>query len=321
MTDVSQLLNEEDECMAEIAVAVVNYNTREYLRACLASTAAEQPYELIVVDNASSDGSVAMVRKEFPTAVLHANERNPGFGAAVNQAVARCTAPYVLCLNSDTVLLPGILRVLAAYLDANPRAAIVGPRLLNVDGSLQPSCFPFPTPFNEFLELSSLSKLVRHLPFVHGHYLRVWSHNRSRRVAWVLGAALAIRRNAFDQVGGFDEEFFMYCEEIDLCYRLYQAGWEVHFTPDTCVEHWGGASTVQARAVMAVCALISTITFYKRHYSRWRLLQLKLILAVMAIAKMLRDTIRLLWTREKGKRARLAEDLDIWRRVLGSLQS
>src|SRR5262249_11131009 len=150
---------------------------------------------------------------------------------------------YVLLLNSDTLLAPGALAALAQYLDAHPRAAIAGPRLRNADGSLQPSCHPFLGTMQSFLEKSVVARALARLPVVRDHYLLVnSSHAAPRVVPWVLGAALAIRRSAFDQVGGFDESFFLYAEEVDLCYRLKAAGWEVHFAPVTDVVHVGGAS-------------------------------------------------------------------------------
>src|SRR5258708_164207 len=132
--------------MTPVAVVIVNHNTRNHLRACLASVRAERPAETIVVDNASDDGSAAMVKAEFPEVTVCANETNPGYGAAANQAVARTSLPYILLLNSDTRLQNGALLHLSSYLDRHTRAAIVGPRVLHPNGSLQPSCFPFPTP-------------------------------------------------------------------------------------------------------------------------------------------------------------------------------
>src|SRR5262245_26457705 len=127
-----------------IAVIIVNYNTCEHLRACLETVLAEAPSEVIVVDNASSDDSAQMVRAHYPWVVLCANKTNLGYGAASNQAIARCTAKHVLLLNSDTLLPVGALQALSTYLDRHPRAAIVGPRLVNSDGTLQASCYPFP---------------------------------------------------------------------------------------------------------------------------------------------------------------------------------
>jgi len=301
--------------MSRIAVAVVNFNTREHLRNCLQSVILAAPSELVVVDNASSDGSREMVRTAFSQVPLYANERNTGYGAAANQAVKYCSAPYILLLNADTMLHPQALHALETYLDRHVRVGVCGPRLLYPDGRTQPSCFSFPTPFTMFLELTDLSRIPRRLPLV---------GDRSRRsrtahaVPWVMGAALALRRTAFDAVGGFDESFFMYSEEIDLCYRLRLHGWQAHFVPDARIVHAGAASTVQCRVPMAVRALTSTMCFYRRHYSHRQLVELKLILGATMIAKILRDGLRFGATRDQVRRKRLWEDMRIWARVLGA---
>jgi N-acetylglucosaminyl-diphospho-decaprenol L-rhamnosyltransferase len=306
--------------MTPIAIGIVNYNTCEHLRTCLAAVESEAPSQVIVVDNASSDGSAEMVRAHYPWVMLHANKTNLGFGAAANQAIASCTAKYVLLLNSDTLLPTGALQALGAYLDLHPRAAIVGPRLVNPDGTLQASCYPFPTPLHTFLENSTsailLGRLIRrHVPVLRNSYLRTWPHSSARVVPWVKGAALAIRREAFDAVGGFDESFFMYFEDADLCYRLQAAGWQVHFAPVTTVVHVGGASTVQRRTDMAVQLLASTLRFYQRHSSALRLAGVVVIVRSLMLARIIGDTARLSVTRDTSERARIAEDRAAWQRV------
>lgn len=302
--------------MILIAVAIVNYNTREHLRACLATVLAEAPSEVVVVDNASKDGSVEMVQADYPGVLLLANKTNFGYGTAANQAIARCTTKYVLLLNSDTRLDRGALLALSIYLDLHPRAAIVGPRLVNTDGTLQPSCYAFSTPLNTLLEHSTLGQLIRYVPVLRNKYLRTWSHSHARVVAWVKGAALAIRREAFEAVGGFDESFFMYFEEADLCYRLNAEGWQVHFAPVTTIEHAGGVSTKEARTEMAVQLFVSTMQFFQRHYSGIRLTKLIVTMKSILLARLTIDTVRLHITRNVGKRAKIAEDVATWQRAL-----
>jgi GT2 family glycosyltransferase len=302
--------------MTAIAVAVVNYNTRGLLRTCLRSILQERPAELIVVDNASLDGSTAMVQAEFPEVTLCANEENVGFAGGLNQAVARCASPYVLLLNSDTVLAPGVLQGLSAYLDQNSSAGVVGPRLLNPDGSLQPSCYHVPTPLHVLLELSSLGAGVRFIPILRRYYLRSWAHDYARPVPWVLGAAMAVRRSAFEAVGGFDESFFMYCEEVDFCLRLRQAGWETHFAPVGEIVHVGGASTAQQRAAMAFRALMSTVSLYQRHFPASSAARLRVVMTLSMQAKLLRDRVRLRLAADPQLRERLLEDVHVWRQVL-----
>lgn len=302
-----------------LAVAVVSHQTRDLLRACLASLAAESPAAVVVADTGSTDGTAGMVREELPAALLLADGGNPGFGAAANRAVAACTAPFVLLLNADTRVRPGALRALASYLADHPRAALAGPRLVNPDGSLQVSCFPFLGTFQLMLEKTPLARVLARVPALRDRWLLCHSpHDRPREVPWVLGAAMAIRREAFDQVGGFDPSFFMYSEEIDLCWRLQEAGWEVHFAPAATVEHVGGASTSQRRPEMAVRRVASSRLFYRRHYSRPRVWALESMIGAAMLGRLLRDSLRLALSRQPADRSRLAENLAIWRGALRS---
>jgi N-acetylglucosaminyl-diphospho-decaprenol L-rhamnosyltransferase len=307
---------------APMAVAIVNHNTRELLRECLESVRAESPVEIVVADTGSGDGSAEMVRREFPEAVLLADEGNPGFGVAANRAVAACSTPFVLLLNADTRVGAGTLQALVRYLRRNPRAAVAGPRLVNPDGSLQVSCFPFLGTFQLMLEKTPVARWLARIPFLRDHWLLSCSgHERCRVVPWVLGAAMAIRREAFAAVGGFDPAYFMYSEEIDLCYRLKTAGWETHFTPVGLVVHAGGASTGQRRPEMAVRRVVSSKLFYRRHYSRPRVLMLEAMIGVAMAGRWLRDALRLRLTRDEGRKRRLTEDLTVWRGALRSRPS
>ena len=303
-----------------IAVGIVNYNTREHLRACLASVVREAPIHVVVVDNASSDGSTEMVRAEYPGTTLCRNERNSGYGAAANQAIAVAAAEYVLLLNSDARLTPGALLSLQEYLDRHPRAAVVGPRLIHPDGTLQPSAYPFPTPLQRFLEESSLWRLVGYIPRLGEAYERTWSHARCRIVPWILGAAMAIRRTAFEAVGGFDESYFLYFEEVDLSYRLRQAGWETHFAPVATVVHVGGASTRRYQEATRRM-FTSAAYFYTRHYSLGRRRQLRLVVAGVMLGRLVRDAGRLRRMRDPSDRDQLARDVAMWRVILGDARS
>ena len=303
--------------LAHMAVVVVNYNTREHLRACLATVQSARPHEVVVVDNASSDGSVEMVRTAYPSVLLHANADNVGYGAAANQAIASCAAPYVLLLNSDTLIPDGTLQALSTYLDTHPRAAIVGPRLVSPDGTLQASCYPFPGTLQWFLDNDELAPLLRYIPILRGWYWRTWSHTSPQIVPWVKGAALAIRRQAFDAVGGFDTSFFMYFEETDLCFRLASANWQVHFTPVASVVHVGEMSTIQRRAEMTVQLVASSMRFCQLHHSRARFATLAIIMRLTILARLLRDSIHLRTVRGASDHSRLAADVAAWQRVLG----
>lgn len=297
-----------------LAVVVVNHNTREHLRECLASVRAEGVAEVRVVDNASQDGSAAMVRELFPEVRLIARTDNPGYGAAANQGIAACAAPLILLLNSDTRLAPGAAAALARHLDDNPRAGIAGPRLLNPDGTLQSSCFPFLTPLNVLVLNTWLNRAARAVPGWRDRFLPTWKGTPSHTGHWVKGAALAIRREAFAAVGGFDESYFMYAEEVDLCWRMLTAGWEVHYAPVADIVHVEGASTSQVRHAMTAQLFTSLERFYRRHYPPGARLRLRWAVVIILLERIARDAIKL-W-RYPERRPRLWGDLLLWQRLL-----
>lgn len=302
--------------MSTMAVAVVNYNTRAHLRACLASAFEDCATRVVVADNGSTDGSIEMVTTEFPRAILLVDASNPGYGGAANAAVARCDTDYVLLLNSDTVLRRGALVALRAYLDGHPRAAVVGPRLVNTDGTLQRSMHQFPTPLVTFLDYSWVGWTLGLVPALRTVYVAADPHTRARRVAWVTGAALAIRKSAFDAVGGFDRSYFMYFEEVDLSYRLRRAGWETHFAPVTDVIHAGGASTSQQHGAMFAEQMRAALRFSDRHHSPAMARRTWWALHVALWNRLASDTMRLHLTRDGVRRERLADDIATVRGIL-----
>jgi N-acetylglucosaminyl-diphospho-decaprenol L-rhamnosyltransferase len=231
-----------------VAVAVVSWNTRELLRACLASLARDAESglaEVWVVDNASTDGSAQAARDEFPWARLCALDDNLGFGRAVNLVARRSASPWVAPANADLEFEPGAIARLLHTAEAWPRLGAVGPRLVLRDGSVQPSVQPFPTVANTALLHSRLFRLDRRI----GERLCLpgyWSAPEPRAVDWVTGAFMLVRREAFDAVGGFDDEQWMYAEDMDLCWRLRRAGWEVAYDPGATVHHVVSAAADQA---------------------------------------------------------------------------
>lgn len=298
-----------------LAVAVVSFNTRALLEDCLRSVDAAGPAETVVVDNGSTDGSIELVRSAFAHVRLIVSEHNRGYGAAANLAIAACEAPAVLLLNSDTMIAPDALRALGRYLADHPQAALVGPRLATADGSLQPSTFPFPSPADLLMGETGLHLLVRRTALLSERWLRTWRHDASRSVPWVVGAALAIRRAPFDAVGGFDEDFFMYWEEVDLARRLAGAGFEVHFAPVTTVLHVRDASTGQYRAAMRREWLAGQQRYLRRHEPRWRGTLFLTLQRAFDRARVGRDRVRLATVRDTVERERLRSAIAA-RRVL-----
>lgn len=299
-----------------VAVVVVSFDTRDLLQRCLASVREARPRDTVVVDNGSADGSIETVRREFPEVRLMVNERNRGYGAAANQAIAACGAPVVLLLNSDTELDSGALPALGRYLAENPIVAVVGPRLVNGDGSLQPSTLPFPSVADMLLGDTGLHLLVRRAPAVRELFLRTWAHDVARPVPWVSGAALAIRRSAFEVVGGFDEDYFMYWEEVDLCRRLAAAGFPTHYAPVTTVVHERSASTVKQPAAMRREWLVSYRRYLAHHATtRSGAAQLGLLRAFM-LARAARDRVRLRRARDPERVRRLTARVRDWDALL-----
>src|SRR5262249_11954734 len=251
-----------------------------------------------------------------PQVSLIANDRNRGYGAAANQGLAACSAPYVLLLNADAVPEPGAPAALAAYLDRNSSVGIVGPRLVDPDCRLQPSSYPFLTPANVLLVMSGLNGVIARIPLLAVRHLPTSPHDAARRVPWVKGAALAVRTESFHAVGGFDESFFLYGEEHDLCYRLGRAGWETHFAPVATVVHVERASSRGREVEITEQIYSSLFRFYRHHYSRTRQIELRIVLGVVMAARIVRDALFLSWARDARRRMELRDNIGVWRRIL-----
>ncbi len=297
---------------ADLSIIIVNWNTRDLLARCLSSVVSGQSSaadncqlttETFVVDNASADGSAAMVRERFPWVRLIENTENGGFARANNQAIRQSTGRYVLLLNPDTVVHPGALTALVTFMDAYPRAGACGPRLLNGDGALQVSCHPFPTLGREFGRLFHLDALWPRARYD----MARWDPATPRAVDVVQGACMMVRREALEQVGLLDEGYFIYTEEVDLCYRLHHAdrpadhwplmdtetnlsnschSWQIYWIPRAAVVHYGGQSTGQMPAEMFLRLYGSKVLYFRKHYGRWRARVYKLILLVAALARL-----------------------------------
>jgi len=298
-----------------MSVAIVSFNTRDVLADCVASVLAAGPERVVVVDNASSDGTVEMLRDRFPGVDVIANAHNRGYGAAANQGVAACETSAVLILNSDARISSDSLDRLTDYLVTHPSAAVVGPRLSNPDGTLQRSTFPFPCALDVVMAETGLHLLVGRLPWVRDWFLRTWSHDAARRVPWVLGAALAIRTSAFDAVNGFDESYFLYSEEVDLCRRFASAGYEVHYAPVTSVVHLGGESTRAAADGMLHERFASRVRYLRSHESRAKAMRALVSLEIVVVGRLLRDGIRMCIPRGDERR-QVRASFELWRTLL-----
>jgi N-acetylglucosaminyl-diphospho-decaprenol L-rhamnosyltransferase len=224
--------------MPELAAVVVTYNALPYLGRCLESL---DRYETVVVDHGSTDGTLDLVRGRFPRAQL-VEQENRGLAAGWNRGIRETSAPFALVLNADAWAVDDAGERLAAFAEQHERAGFVAPRLLNPDGTLQPSVRAFPTPWRIATEYLFLRKLAPRSRLLNAFYGAGFRHDEVREIDFAKAAAFLLRRAAFEEVGPFDEDFFLFSEETDWCYRLRQAGWKSFFCPDAEVVHVGGAS-------------------------------------------------------------------------------
>ena len=258
-----------------VTVVVVNFNSSVLARRCLESAAADlgaRDWSAIVIDNASSDGSVDALAA-LPRTTVVRNARNAGFGAAVNQAAVRSTAPLLWILNPDCLVHPGAFAALAETLDAHADCAIAAPRLLNADGSVQASARGNPTAWTGLFGRNTLLTKIFPSAAVARRNLPardlVASGVESAPVDWVMGAAMLVRRGMFDAVSGFDEGYFLYWEDADLCRRLWTRGWSTRYVPRAVVTHDGGASARSASALATRAFHRSAYRYYATHVIPW----------------------------------------------------
>ena len=227
-----------------VSAAVVNYNAKPYLLECIASLRREAVAEVVVADNGSIDGSEAAVRAADPEVTYVQTGANLGYGTGVNRAVAGSSGeqPFLLCLNADARVEAGALAAMLAAFEARPEVGIVGPRIEDPDGTLYPSVRTFPKPADA-VGHAVLGMVWGSNPFTRRYRMLDLDHDVAADVDWVSGSCFLIRRSCWDAIGGFDEGYFMYAEDVDLCWRARKAGWEVAFEPAARVVHVGGVST------------------------------------------------------------------------------
>ncbi len=263
--------------MLDVAVIIVSWNVRNYLVDCLRSVFAEFRHSRLrgdvwVIDNSSTDGTPELVRSLFPQVILISNGHNPGFGAANNQgmrAAAERQPRYYLLINPDTYVRPGAIGEMVKFLDGQPRAGMCGARLVYGDGRFQHSAFAFPGVTQLLFDLFPMPDRLYETR-VNGRYPRRLYDPGSRPflIDHPLGATMMVRRDVAEATGGFDEDFFMYCEELDWCWRINKAGWQIYAVPTAEIVHYGGESTRQVQARSVVDLWRSRARFYQRHYGR-----------------------------------------------------
>lgn len=300
----------------DVSVLIVNWNVRDLLASCLDSLFREEhsfSFDVWLVDNASTDGSVEMLQTLFPQVHLIENQTNPGFAQGNIQAYARCSGRYVLLLNPDTLLQPGALETLYQHMEAHAQVAGVGPDLRNPDGTRQMGCYPFPTLTRELWHLLHGDQFL-----AYGIYpVDRWDTTTIRDVDVIQGACLLLRRSALNEVGFLDADYFMYTEEVDLCYRLKQAGWQIVWLPAALVTHFGGQSTHQAAETMFLRLYESKIIFFRKQYGHFSVFAYKAILLVASVIRI--GFSPLVWLLNPGKRSEIKVLANYYRQLLVSL--
>ena len=255
----------------ELSVVIVNTQTRDLVLTCLRHLMPELgdlDHEVFVVDNASTDGSVEAIRREFPAAKVIANRENRGFARANNQALRLAGGDQILLLNPDTEIQPGALAILRRALGTLPDAVVVGPRVLRPDGRLDLACRrSFPSPGVALARLTGLSRLFPRARWVARYNLTYTDPNQPAEIDCGTGAALLFDGKAFQAVGYFDEDFFMYGDDLDVCFRLKAKGGRVYYVPDAVVIHLKGGTTRQRPRPMLREFHRSMWLFYRKHYA------------------------------------------------------
>jgi len=240
-----------------VSIIIVSWNAKAYLLKCLDSLAYLKNAEIIVVDNASADGSPEAVAADYPQVHLIRNPVNAGFSRGNNLGIKASRGDYVAFVNSDVVVMPGCIKTLVDYLEKHPEVGMAGPKLIGKDGLLQPSCRSFPTLWTEFCRAVALDRLTP----------ARWTHRAAEPVDVLQGSFMLVRRAALEKVGDWDERFFVYGEDLDFCKRFWKAGWRVAFVPRAVAYHYGGASSANAPVRFYIEKQRADLQYWQKHAS------------------------------------------------------
>jgi GT2 family glycosyltransferase len=255
--------------MKPISVVIVSWNAQDHLRACLASlreTGESVIQEVIVVDNASDDGSPEMVKKEFPEVTLIQAKENLGFARANNLGLKTASGDFLALINSDTVVHPGCFQRLVSFFECQIDVGLVGPKVMGNDGKLQRTCRRLPTVWNTLCRALALDTAFSGSHLFSGREMRHWSQENEAEVEVLSGCFWMARRAAVEKVGGLDERFFFYAEDVDWCKRFRNAGWKVFFVPAATATHFGGASSARAPLHYSIEMLRANLAYWKKHF-------------------------------------------------------
>ena len=254
----------------KLSIVIPTYNAHEWIAQCLDSIRLHRPaagYEIVVVDDKSSDDTVSIVKREFPDVRVFSNEKNLGFGKTVNVGLQASSGEYILVLNNDTWMHAGTLDAMIAYLDAHPDAGIIGPKVLSSDGTLQQQCRRrIPTPAAALLYFTGVARMFPKSPSVARYLMTAADENTTTEVDAVSGACLMVRREVVDRLHGFDPEYYLYGEDMDFCWRTKLAGWKVVYVPGAVITHFGGQGGTGKKKLYATIEWHRAMwIFYRKH--------------------------------------------------------
>lgn len=305
-----------DKIQPIVSIIIVSYNVETYLINCLDSLFQHKcfvPYEIIVVDNNSQDNSVSSVQKKYPEILVIQSPKNIGFAAANNLASRVANGSFFLLLNPDTIVEDGAIDELYTFLIAHSAAGAAGSYLKNPDGTFQMSCYPFPTIFRELWRLFHLDNLLA----IGLYPQKQWNSETPKKCDVVQGTSLMIKRDVWDLLGGLDEDFFMYSEEVDFCYRMEKAGFERYWVPTSRVIHYGGQSTSQTAREMFLQLYRAKTQFFKKHHGLLAAYIYKLILLLASLARLVLFSLAS-WLRPESVQRHI-QIRDNYKYLIGSL--
>lgn len=275
---------EEDNKIKDLTISIVSYNSLSFLRECLNSILSSPPgvgHEIIVVDNASGDGTDEFVKRNYPEIILISNNRNIGFAAANNRAIEKSRSKYVLLINSDCMVYKKSLDNLVEFMEKNPEVGIAGPKIVNSDGTIQFSCRRFPSVFNAAAH-TILTNIFPDNPFSKKYKLADIGRDNPFKVDWVSGSCMIIRRKALEDTGILDENYFMYVEDLDICYRMWQKNWEVYYCPEAEIMHHIAGSSGSGEIKASFRMQKSVFYFFWKNYRRsWKIILIPLLMLTL----------------------------------------
>jgi GT2 family glycosyltransferase len=274
------------EDIKKLCISVISYNSLSFLKECLDSLLSYPPdkeYEIVVVDNASSDGSPEFIKNSYPQIKLIINNVNIGFAAANNQAIKSSKSEYVLLINSDCQVYKDSLNKLIEFMDSARNTGIIGPKIINSDGSIQFSCRKFPSMLDAGFH-SILTNIMPNNPFSRKYKLVDINRDNPFEVDWVSGSCMLIRRDALDDAGLMDEHYFMYVEDVDICYQMWKKNWKVFYFPYSDILHHIGGSTSDKKLKASIRMQKSIFYFFWKNYKKsWKILLIPFLIIVLGL--------------------------------------